>query len=111
MSGFYPFDLLPAAYALYPESFRCARVHPWVGRDDMLSGLPFLRPLALLADSQRALIDKPRALSTGWYCPASRCRARPGTARLAYAVAFRLWAERSLRAARACGLFRRSNLR
>jgi len=35
----------------------------------MLSGLPFLRPLALLADSQRTLIKEPRALSTGWYCP------------------------------------------
>ena len=44
--GFYPFDLLAAAYAVDPSSLRCIRARAWVGRDDTLF-LPW-SPAALL---------------------------------------------------------------
>ena len=43
-AGFYPFDLLAAAYVLDPALFRCTPVRAWVGKDRAL----FWRPAALL---------------------------------------------------------------
>lgn len=36
LDGFYPFDLMAAAYLRDPGSFRCARVTAWVGDDPLL---------------------------------------------------------------------------
>lgn len=36
LNGFYPFDLMAAAYLREPERFRCAHVHLWVGDDALL---------------------------------------------------------------------------
>ena len=34
--GFFPFDLVAAAYLLHPELFRCVQVRPWIGRHSWL---------------------------------------------------------------------------
>ena len=34
--GFYPFDLLAAAYVIDPGLFRCARVRAWTGVDETM---------------------------------------------------------------------------
>lgn len=36
LDGFYPFDLMAAAYLREPASFRCARVNAWVGEDALM---------------------------------------------------------------------------
>lgn len=36
LPGFYPFDLMAAAYLREPSRFRCARVSAWVGEDALL---------------------------------------------------------------------------
>lgn len=36
LDGFYPFDLMAAAYLRTPQLFRCSRVTPWVGDDARL---------------------------------------------------------------------------
>jgi inosine-uridine nucleoside N-ribohydrolase len=46
--GFYPFDLLAAAYALEPSWFHCTPVRAWVG-DDRTMVIPW-RPTALLVE-------------------------------------------------------------
>jgi inosine-uridine nucleoside N-ribohydrolase len=48
-AGFYPFDLLAAAYVLHPSGFRCTALSAAVARDRTLF-IPFWRPLALLVD-------------------------------------------------------------
>jgi len=43
LDGFYPFDLMAAAYVRNPAPFACARVTAWVGEDALLpqqAGLP-----------------------------------------------------------------------
>ncbi len=50
-SGFYPFDLLAAAFAIAPQRFDCAAVSAEVGRDDTLS-FPFSRARALLVETR-----------------------------------------------------------
>lgn len=45
--GFYPFDLIAAAYVVEPRQFECAVVKVWVGEDPTLF-IPFWRPTALL---------------------------------------------------------------
>ena len=37
-TGFYPFDLVAAAYAVEPSLLRCAEVSAWIGRDAGLFG-------------------------------------------------------------------------
>jgi inosine-uridine nucleoside N-ribohydrolase len=64
-AGFYPFDLMAAAYVTTPGSFRCADVDVWVGTDPVLF-VPLLRPEGLLVD-QRATGIEGRAAS---FCPA-----------------------------------------
>ncbi len=48
-AGFYPFDLLAAAYVVEPSLLRCTPVRAWVGKDDTLF-LPWA-PAALLIAS------------------------------------------------------------
>ena len=36
LDGFYPFDLMAAAYVRNPAPFACARVTAWVGEDELL---------------------------------------------------------------------------
>ena len=65
-AGFYPFDLMAAAYVAAPSLFRCAAVRAWVGTDPLLF-VPLLRPKALLVDRLEApAADGPADL----YCPA-----------------------------------------
>jgi len=45
--GFFPFDLLAAAYVAQPELLRCTSARAWVGKDATLF-VPFWRPVALL---------------------------------------------------------------
>jgi len=47
-AGFYPFDLIAAAYVVEPTLLRCTRVRAWVGEDDALF-LPWA-PTALLVE-------------------------------------------------------------
>jgi inosine-uridine nucleoside N-ribohydrolase len=63
-AGFYPFDLMAAAYVIAPSLFRCAGVQAWVGTDPVLF-IPFLRPKALLVEPHDA-----RTKSRTAYCPA-----------------------------------------
>ena len=51
LNGFYPFDLMAAAYVREPASFRCARVNAWVGEDALL---PWFGGGAALLVSQSA---------------------------------------------------------
>ena len=50
-SGFYPFVLLAAAFAVAPQRFDCAAVTAELGRDDTLS-FPFSRTRALLVETR-----------------------------------------------------------
>lgn len=65
--GFYPFDLLAAAYVVEPHRFRCAPVDLWVGEDATLF-IPFWRPTALLVGQGDAGFGKPRAVGSALYC-------------------------------------------
>ena len=66
--GFYPFDLVGAAFVLRPELFRCARAPGWIGEDQRMWGW-FRRPMGFLVDvapdSERAAL----ALGEVTYCP------------------------------------------
>jgi purine nucleosidase len=62
-AGFYPFDLMAAAYVVAPARFRCAEVRAWVGTDPLLF-IPLFRPKALLVDAPEG--DGP---SRTLYCP------------------------------------------
>ncbi len=66
--GFYPFDLVAAAYALAPGMFDCARAEAWVGEDERLWGwLPM--PDALLVGRGPGAEVRPRARGRAIYCP------------------------------------------
>jgi len=60
--GFYPFDLLAAAYIVEPSWLRCTRVHAWVGDDDTLF-VPW---------TAQALLVDPRKAGAVLYCGAAR---------------------------------------
>ena len=51
--GFYPFDLLAAAYVVEPRLFDCAKAHAWVSQDSRLRNW-FYDPNALLVGFERA---------------------------------------------------------
>lgn len=53
-NGFYPFDLVAAAYLVLPHAFECARVGASVTADARLF-VPFFRPRALLVTDQQTL--------------------------------------------------------
>lgn len=72
-AGFYPFDLLAAAYVLHPSLLRCVSLRARVARDDTLF-VPFWRPHALL-------VERPDAGPPGGaivrYCGQSREGLKP----------------------------------
>lgn len=74
LEGFYPFDLMAAAYARDPTHFGCARVTAWVGNDALLpwfGGGP-----ALLVAQQGGLPALPTATAQALYCDAVRVNVR-----------------------------------
>jgi purine nucleosidase len=64
-AGFYPFDLLAAAYVLEPSWLRCTPVRAWVGKDDTLF-LPW---------APAALLIEPGPGDAVLYCGSARARA------------------------------------
>ncbi|HEU5039888.1 MAG TPA: nucleoside hydrolase [Gemmatimonadales bacterium] len=69
--GFYPFDLVGAAYALAPELFDCADVRARVARDERLWGW-LGAPPALMVGPDSSLQAESRAEGTARYCPGLR---------------------------------------
>ncbi len=72
LDGFYPFDLMAAAYVRDPTIFGCARVTAWVGDDALLpwfGGGP-----ALLVAQQTGLPPTATAASQAHYCDLPRVR-------------------------------------
>lgn len=68
-NGFYPFDLLAAAYVLAPQRFDCAAAAPaWIGKDRKLWNLIY-DPDALLVGLERNEPANVRASSSVVYCP------------------------------------------
>jgi inosine-uridine nucleoside N-ribohydrolase len=65
--GFYPFDLLAAAYVIAPSQFGCARVQAWVGKDPTLF-VPFWRPTALLVSQGEQQRENTQAVTSASYC-------------------------------------------
>jgi inosine-uridine nucleoside N-ribohydrolase len=65
--GFYPFDLLAAAYVVEPGRFRCAPVQLRVGEDPTLF-VPFWRPTALLVGQGEVGAGEPRVDGSALYC-------------------------------------------
>jgi hypothetical protein len=66
--GFYPFDLLAAAYVLAPQRFDCAsRADAWIGKDKKLWNLIY-DPDALLVGLRRNRPAHPRAAASVMYC-------------------------------------------
>ncbi len=72
LDGFYPFDLMAAAYVRNPGQFRCARVSAWVGKDALLpwfGGGPALL-VAQEAGLQTSATTKTQAL----YCDVAQVK-------------------------------------
>lgn len=69
--GFYPFDLVGAAWVAEPGLFDCAATEVWVGKDARLWGL-LGRPQALMAGPGRDPSAQPRAIGRALYCPELR---------------------------------------
>ncbi len=65
--GFYPFDLLAAAYVVEPQQFQCATVQVWVGEDPTLF-IPFWRLTAFLVGLSDMHLEKDQAASSALYC-------------------------------------------
>lgn len=65
--GFYPFDLLAAAYVTDPDRFECASVQAWVGEDATLF-VPFWRPTALLVGDVHSHPEHAQAIGSAKYC-------------------------------------------
>jgi purine nucleosidase len=70
-SGFYPFDLIAAAYVMQPSWFRCTPVRARVGQDDTLVG-PFRRSTALLVAREDPAAEDAASSSQVLYCGATR---------------------------------------
>jgi hypothetical protein len=66
--GFYPFDLLAAAYVIEPRLFDCAPAAGWVSEDDELWEL-FHSPEALLVGLEDARPSDALASAPVVYCP------------------------------------------
>ena len=71
LPGFYPFDLIAAAYIVDSGLFRCAEVRAWVGKDPK-SFIPFWNPMALLVGQERDPIHDAQAMGSLLYCPEVR---------------------------------------
>jgi len=66
LDGFYPFDLMAAAYVRGPAHFACARVTAWVGEDPLLPW--FSGGTALLVAQQAGLTPPATATAQALYC-------------------------------------------
>lgn len=70
LNGFYPFDLLAAAYVIEPRHFDCARANAWMGEDDRLWKFWFYNPkLSLLIGLPSERPWEVRASGAVVYCP------------------------------------------
>lgn len=67
--GFYPFDLMAAAYALAPQQFQCAVARAWIAPDQTLWYSWFYRPEALLVGRPADVPQKAAAQAELSYCP------------------------------------------
>jgi purine nucleosidase len=67
LEGFYPFDLVGAAYALTREPFDCAHVQAWIAEDHRLWGR--IGKPALLVGTGPGPEFRPRAEGPVVYCP------------------------------------------
>jgi inosine-uridine nucleoside N-ribohydrolase len=74
--GFYPFDLLAAAYVIEPHQFGCAPVRAWVGEDPTLF-VPFWRPAALLVGQEGVRPKKAEAVGSALYCAKTAVSIKP----------------------------------
>jgi inosine-uridine nucleoside N-ribohydrolase len=74
-TGFYPFDLIAAAYAVKPDLFDCAEARAWVGTDDRLWNLWFHDPPALLVEPPETAPGRPAAPAPVIYCATTQPRA------------------------------------
>lgn len=72
LDGFYPFDLMAAAYMRDPTHFDCARVTAWVGEDAQLRW--FGGGLALLVAQQNGLSTPATASGSALYCDMVRVK-------------------------------------
>ena len=70
-SGFYPFDLLAAAYVLEPSWFRCTPVRAWVGEDRTLF-IPFRWQAALLVSPEAPPPQDETLSARALYCSGTR---------------------------------------
>lgn len=70
LDGFYPFDLMAAAYVRSPARFACARVTAWVGEDALLPW--FGGGQALLVAQQTGLPPSTTATTQALYCDVVR---------------------------------------
>jgi inosine-uridine nucleoside N-ribohydrolase len=66
LDGFYPFDLMAAAFVRSPAQFACARVTAWVGDDALLPW--FGGGQALLVAQQAGLPPSTTATAQALYC-------------------------------------------
>jgi purine nucleosidase len=67
LMGFYPFDLIAAAYVVQPGFFDCARADTWIAPDPMFRWIP--APDSLLIGLDREKPKKFRASGKAVYCP------------------------------------------
>lgn len=67
LSGFYPFDLLAAAYVIAPGYFACAKTGSWIAPDPMFSWVPAADSLLVGLDRERP--TDVRASGEAVYCP------------------------------------------
>jgi inosine-uridine nucleoside N-ribohydrolase len=74
-TGFYPFDLIAAAYAVMPDLFDCAEARAWVGTDDRLWNVWFHDPPALLVEPPEPAPGRPVASAPVIYCATTQPRA------------------------------------
>jgi purine nucleosidase len=75
--GFFPFDLLAAAYVADPGAFGCAPARASVSEDATLF-IPFWRPLALLVDQGERPLENPRAIGPVLYCGEASASVKAG---------------------------------
>ncbi len=67
LNGFYPFDLLAAAYVTEPGYFHCATAGYWIAPDPMFSWIPAADSLLVGVGRERP--KDVRAAGTAVYCP------------------------------------------
>lgn len=81
LEGFYPFDLMAAAYTIEPTAFDCADTAAWIARDDRLKNFWFHDPPALQVGPERTRPADPAAWQHVLYCPSADPGLRSGLMR------------------------------